>query len=406
MNKKRNILYASLGGILEFYDFILFIFFINVFSKIFFPPKDPFWMSVYTYVAFGAGYLARPIGAIIMSHFGDIIGRKKIFYISMLFMVIPSFALAFMPTYESIGLLATIILFLIRIIQGFSIGVEVSGAWIFVSEFVNSKNKAFVLGFISSTLTIGLLLGNISTLILNHYFTENEIYNYAWRIPFVVAGIFGIFIVFIRKTLNETPEFIKIKNEKNILSFPLKQAFKTHKTSMFICFLMSIVLTSGMITLMFLPKYFIELLYIDNNKTLLYQNMAIVAIIFGAFIQGCLASIFNPYSICFIFSLLFAIFSFCFSFYDENFIYYYLLACFCQGIITFAPLFMTSIFETNLRFSALSFAYNVSYAILSFLIAFVINFIYKDYIGYYLVFVGLVCISSIYFVKKIKPNLY
>ena len=404
MNKKYNILYASLGGILEFYDFILFVFFINVFSKIFFPPNDLFWSSVYTYIAFGAGYLARPLGAIIMSHFGDIIGRKKIFYINMLFIVIPTFALAFLPSYESIGLFSTFLLFVIRIIQGFAIGVEVSGAWVFVSEFVSLKYKAFVLGIISSTLTMGLLFGNIATLLIYHFFSFDEICTYAWRIPFFVGGIFGIFLIFIRKKLDETPEFIKIKKEKNILSFPLKEAFKTHKISMLICFLMSVILTSGIVTLMLLPKFFTELLYISNNEALLYQNMAIIAIILGAFFQGYLTIFFNPYKIFIFFSVCFIFFSICFCFYDKNFIYYYLLACFSQGIITFAPLFMTSIFNTNLKFSALSFSYNISYAIFSFLLSFFISFIY-DNLEFYFIFVGFVCFISAYFVYKLKPNL-
>ncbi|MCR6571944.1 MFS transporter [Campylobacter insulaenigrae] len=398
----RNTIYASLGGILEFYDFVLFIFFASIFAKIFFPQNDDFWPLVNTYIAFGAGYLARPFGAIVMAHFADIKGRKNIFYISMLLMVIPSFVLAFLPNYESIGLCATLILFLIRITQGLAIGAEVSGAWVFVSEFVGKKKIGLALGFISATLTIGLLLGNLATLTIYEFFTKEEVEKFAWRIPFVIGGIFGILSLFLRTKLNETPEFKNIQLNNSLLNFPLKNALKTHKISMFVCALQTIVLTSGVATLMILPQYFENLLEINKTTALYYQNFAIVAIIIGALIQGFLSDIFGAFKVCIIFSLLFGIFGFFLSFYDENFIYFYLLTCFSQGIISFAPIFMTQIFSTQLRSSGLSFAYNISYAILGFITPLIVNFIYKDYFSMYIIFVVLASLLSVFVVKNFK----
>ncbi|WP_279176567.1 MFS transporter [Campylobacter insulaenigrae] len=398
----RNTIYASLGGILEFYDFVLFIFFASIFAKIFFPQNDDFWPLVNTYIAFGAGYLARPFGAIVMAHFADIKGRKNIFYISMLLMVIPSFVLAFLPNYESIGLCATLILFSIRIIQGLAIGAEVSGAWVFVSEFVGKKKIGLALGFISATLTIGLLLGNLATLTIYEFFTKEEVEKFAWRIPFVIGGIFGILSLFLRTKLNETPEFKNIQLNNSLLNFPLKNALKTHKISMFVCALQTIVLTSGVATLMILPQYFENLLEINKTTALYYQNFAIVAIIIGALIQGFLSDIFGAFKVCIIFSLLFGIFGFFLSFYDENFIYFYLLTCFSQGIISFAPIFMTQIFSTQLRSSGLSFAYNISYAILGFITPLIVNFIYKDYFSMYIIFVVLASLLSVFVVKNFK----
>ncbi|MCR6570159.1 MFS transporter [Campylobacter insulaenigrae] len=398
----RNTIYASLGGILEFYDFVLFIFFASIFAKIFFPQNDDFWPLVNTYIAFGAGYLARPFGAIVMAHFADIKGRKNIFYISMLLMVIPSFVLAFLPNYESIGLCATLILFLIRITQGLAIGAEVSGAWVFVSEFVGKKKIGLALGFISATLTIGLLLGNLATLTIYEFFTKEEVEKFAWRIPFVIGGIFGILSLFLRTKLNETPEFKNIQLNNSLLNFPLKNALKTHKISMFVCALQTIVLTSGVATLMILPQYFENLLEINKTTALYYQNFAIVAIIIGALIQGFLSDIFGAFKVCIIFSLLFGIFGFFLSFYDENFIYFYLLTCFSQGIISFAPIFMTQIFSTQLRSSGLSFAYNISYAILGFITPLIVNFIYKDYFSVYIIFVVLASLLSVFVVKNFK----
>ncbi|WP_139471186.1 MFS transporter, partial [Campylobacter armoricus] len=395
MKAFKNTIYASLGGILEFYDFVLFIFFANVFAKIFFPQNDDFWPLIYSYIAFGAGYLARPFGAIIFAHFADTNGRKNVFYISMLLMIVPSFILAFLPTYESIGLLATIMLFIIRIAQGFAIGAEVSGAWIFVSEFVSKKRLGLALGFISATLTLGLLLGNVATLSVYAYFGKEEVENFAWRIPFFIGGFFGILALFLRTRLNETPAFKNIKNKEKILNFPLLQAIKTHKKSMLICVLSTIVLTSGVATLMILPQYFEALLKVDKTTALIYQNLAIVMIILGSLLQGYLADKLGHFKICVIFTLLFGFFGILFSSYDKWFLIFYLFACFAQGIITFAPIFMTQIFKTALRSSGLSFAYNISYAILGFLTPFVINFLYKDFMYIYIIFIVLSSLLSV-----------
>ncbi|WP_325176458.1 MFS transporter, partial [Campylobacter novaezeelandiae] len=268
-------MYASLGGILEFYDFILFIFFLDIFIKIFFPPQDENFLKFSSYLLFGIAYLIRPLGAIFIGHFGDKIGRKKIFYISMLLMILPNFIIAFLPSYENIGIIAPIILFSMRILQGLAVGAEVSGSWIFVSEFVKGRQIPLALGFISMTLTFGLLLGGLTVIVLKNTFNEEELELYAWRIPFVISAIFGFLALFLRKHLDETPIFEKIKKNNQILKFPLKQALKTHKTSMLICFLMSVVLTSGIATLMILPKYFYKVLSLNEIEILYIQNWAI-----------------------------------------------------------------------------------------------------------------------------------
>lgn len=398
----KNVFYASLGGILEFYDFILYVFFaVAIFPQIFFPPNNEFWANVGGWVSFGVAYLARPFGAIVFGHFGDKFGRKKIFYASLLLMILPSLILALLPTYESIGLLATLMLFAIRIVQGLAVGADVSGIWVFVSEFVSEKNKSLALGFISSSTTFGLLLAGLVVLFINSIFTPEEVLDFAWRLPFILGGIFGIFACFLRKRLSETPVFQNLQNTKQILKFPLLEALKTHKLPMLVCFLMSIVLSAGVATLTIIPQNFGTLLGFNESTQLLYTNLAILAVIVGAFIQGLLARFFGEYSICILFSCLFALFGFGVGLYNEHFLIFYLLACFSQGIITFAPVFMTKVFKSELRLSGLSFAYNVSYAFFVFVSPFVINALYQHYLGYYMSFVALVSLTCVALMKKL-----
>ena len=398
----KNTLYASLGGILEFYDFILYVFFAAaVFPQIFFPPHSEFWAGVGGWVSFGVAYLARPFGAIVFGHFGDKFGRKKIFYASMVLMIAPSLILACLPTYASIGIAATLGLFAIRIVQGLAVGADVSGVWVFVSEFVSEKNKPLALGFISACTTFGLLLAGLVVWGLNQIFAPAEITAWAWRLPFILGGIFGIFACFLRKKLSETPVFEQLQKERKVLKFPLLKALKTHKSAMAVCFLMSIVLSAGVATLTIIPQNFGVLLGFSAAQSLLYTNLAITAVIIGALVQGALARFFGEYKICAIFSLLFAAFGFGVGLYDSNFAAYYLLACFSQGIITFAPVFMTRVFAADVRLSGLSFAYNLSYAFFVFITPFVVKALYEQHLGYYMSFVALVCLACVGLMKRL-----
>ena len=124
----KTLTLAALGGALEFYDFIIFVFFAAVVGELFFPADIPEWLrQVQTFGIFAAGYLARPLGGIIMAHFGDLVGRKKMFTLSILLMAIPTLAIGLLPTYASMGIVAPLLLLLMRILQGAAIGGEVPG---------------------------------------------------------------------------------------------------------------------------------------------------------------------------------------------------------------------------------------------------------------------------------------
>src|SRR5882757_4772189 len=128
---------ASIGGALEFYDFVIFVFFATTIGKLFFASSLPDWVrQTQTFGIFAAGYLARPIGGIVMAHFGDIRGRKRMFTLSVLLMAIPTLLIGLLPTYQSIGVAAPLLLLLMRIMQGVAIGGEAPGAWVFVAEHV------------------------------------------------------------------------------------------------------------------------------------------------------------------------------------------------------------------------------------------------------------------------------
>lgn len=133
---------SALGGALEFYDFIIFIFFAKVLGELFFPPGIPEWTrQLQTFGIFAAGYLIRPLGGIVMAHFGDLSGRKRMFALSIGLMALPTLAIGVLPTYAQIGVAAPLLLLTMRLLQGAAIGGEVPSAWVFVAEHVPARRR-------------------------------------------------------------------------------------------------------------------------------------------------------------------------------------------------------------------------------------------------------------------------
>src|ERR1700754_29573 len=177
----RTLVLAALGGALEFYDFVIYVFFAAVIGQLFFPTTIPDWLRlVQNFGIFAAGYLARPLGGVIMAHFGDLIGRKRMFMLSVLLMSLPTLLMGLLATYASIGVAAPVLLLLCRVLQGAAVGGEVPGACVFVSEHVPPRYIGDACGLLTGGLTFGILLGSLIASGVNHHYSHAEIAAYAW----------------------------------------------------------------------------------------------------------------------------------------------------------------------------------------------------------------------------------
>ncbi|WP_139470916.1 MFS transporter [Campylobacter armoricus] len=371
-NNIKTLFLSSLGGTLEFYDFIIFVFFASYISKNFFPSDlSDFWKLLNTYGAFAAGYLARPLGGIVMAHFGDKFGRKKMFMLSILLMVIPTFSLAITPTFEDIGYMAPLILILARIAQGIAIGGELPGAWVFIKEHAPDEKDGFYISAINASMAFGILLGSIIALIINHYFSQDEIYEYAWRIPFAIGAIFGIISVYLRKFLEETPIFKLMQETNNLENFPLKSFFKEKDALLntISSMLLTWMLTACVIILILLmPNFMSEVLIINKTDSICIQMIAIIILSCGTLLAGLWVDKFGflPTAIIFSIGLSISCFFYFYFFYEQILhlsIYFYFISSFFGGINALAPILMCKIFKPNIRFSSISFSYNIAYAI-------------------------------------------
>ncbi|MBY0444952.1 MAG: MFS transporter [Burkholderiales bacterium] len=360
---------ASLGGALEFYDFIIFVFFTVVLSKLFFPPDMPDALrQVQTFSIFAAGYLARPLGGIAMAHFGDLLGRKKMFTLSILMMALPTLMIGLLPTYQQIGIWAPLCLLALRILQGAAIGGEVPGAWVFVAEHAPERHTGLACSLITSGLTLGILLGALIAMAMNSLFSPAELEAWAWRVPFLIGGVFGLVAMYLRKWLHETPVFLELQAKKNLATeLPLKQVLRDHRlgiaVSMLATFLLAVaIVVAILMTPAYLQKQF-AVLPVDALRANCY---AIVALSLGCVVAGWASDKLGSGLTILIGSILLGSSSYAFyhtmSHDTSQLALLYPLMGFTVGIVGAVPLLMIKAFPAAIRFSGLSFSYNVAYA--------------------------------------------
>ncbi|SUB81575.1 Proline porter II [Pragia fontium] len=371
LNKQdyKTLTLAALGGALEFYDFIIFVFFAVVIGQLFFPPGMPQWLVLMqTYGIFAAGYLARPLGGIIMAHFGDLVGRKRMFSLSILLMAVPTLAMGMLPTYESIGIAAPLLLLLMRIFQGAAIGGEVPGAWVFVAEHVPKKRIGLACGVLTAGLTIGILLGSLVATVINSMMSLEAIHNGGWRIPFFLGGIFGLFAMYLRRWLKETPIFIEMQARKALASeLPLKSVVFNHTKAVSVSMLLTWLLSAGIVVVILMtPNYLQTQFGIERVIALKANSIAIIALCAGCIIAGVSADRFGASKTLIFGSILLGIASWTFYHSATNvdlLFVTYGLAGLSVGVVGAVPFVMVRAFPAEVRFSGLSFSYNVSYAI-------------------------------------------
>lgn len=361
---------SALGGALEFYDFIIFVFFATVIGHLFFPPEMPDWLvMIQTFGIFAAGYLVRPLGGIVLAHYGDRYGRKRVFALSILLMALSTLGMALMPTYATIGVAAPILLIILRMLQGAAIGGEVPGAWTFVAEHVPFRRVGLACGFLTSGLSFGIMLGSLIAFAINSLFTPEDVAGYAWRIPFLLGGVFGLIAVYLRRWLEETPIFMEMKKSKSLTDkLPLGLVLKHHMRGVIISALLTWVLSAAIVVTTLMTATFLQKLYgYTPTQALAGTSFGTLFLIFGVIIAGALidrvgSGIFFMGASIFFGVATFTFYSYAGTSLQTMFVLYGVMGL-SVGMAGAVPYVMVRAFPASVRFSGLSFAYNVSYAV-------------------------------------------
>jgi len=205
----RNIVGGSAGNLVEWFDWFAYISFAIYFSKQFFPSEDQTASLLSSYLAFGLGFFARPLGAFLMGVYADKAGRRAALTLSVSLMCLGSLMIAILPTYQQIGIAAPALLIVARLIQGLSVGGEYGASATYVSEMSGKDHRGFWSGFLYVTLIAGQLGAVLLQVLLQNVMSEETLQDWGWRIPFVVGALLAVVVFWIRRGIHETESFHK-----------------------------------------------------------------------------------------------------------------------------------------------------------------------------------------------------
>lgn len=224
-DERRILIASSLGTVFEWYDFFLYGSLAAVIAKQFFAKADPTTGLIFALLAFAAGFIVRPFGALVFGRLGDMIGRKYTFLMTILIMGLSTFGVGLLPAYESIGIAAPVMLISLRLLQGLALGGEYGGAAVYVAEHAPDNQRGQFTAWIQTTATLGLFLSLLVILSTRLILGEAAFGDWGWRIPFLVSIILLGISVWIRLSMSESPIFTKMKEEGTESKAPLTESF-------------------------------------------------------------------------------------------------------------------------------------------------------------------------------------
>ncbi|MFE4426489.1 MFS transporter [Peribacillus butanolivorans] len=231
MEKKqmRRILIASLvGSSIEWFDYFLYgTVAALVFNQLFFVNEDPTIGLLLSYASFALAFFIRPFGGVIFSHIGDRIGRKKTLVLTLSLMGIATFGMGLLPTYQAVGIWAPILLITLRLVQGLGIGGEWGGALLLAVEYAPAEKRGLFGAIPQMGVTIGMLLGTIALSIMT-LLPESAFMTWGWRLPFIFSALLVFFGLWIRKGIDETPSFKKVKESREVPKLPIVETLKNY----------------------------------------------------------------------------------------------------------------------------------------------------------------------------------
>ena len=366
----RKIISAAVGNVLEWYDFAVFGFFAPFISMQFFPSDDAISGLINTFGVFAAGYLVRPIGGVLFGRIGDRIGRKRALQISIVAMALPTTLIAFLPTHAEIGVWAAVLLVILRLTQGISVGGEFIGSICYLVEVAPAGRRGFFGSFAVLSAVAGMLLGSAVAAVLHGLLTAEQLEAWGWRLPFLGGVLIGLFGWWMRRTLEETPTFLELSAAGGIERQPLTAALREMPGR--VCRVGAIVMLLGVAIytlFIWMPTYLTHIVKPAVPHALLINTCAMGLLIALMPLAGALSDKIGPKPVLGAGALITALFAYpLFSWIDGGTLIAVIIAQIVFAVINGAvqgpiPAAMVSLFPARLRYSAIAVGYNISLAV-------------------------------------------
>jgi MFS family permease len=364
----RIVLLASLGGTLEFYDFVIFGVFAKDIADAIFPSTSPLVSLMASFAAFATGYLARPIGGIVLSHYGDRYGRRRVFLISLLVMSAATLSMGLVPTYAQWGVAASVFMVSLRLIQGFCLGGELPGALTYVVETA-PRIAPFVCGVVFACVTMGVAVATGVSLSVRTLLDPASVATYGWRIAFVLGGLAGILSFLLRRSLEESPEFARMRSLA--LRQPFRELIRTHSPNVLLgCAMLAATACFTGLFFSHLPAYLSAVLKYDPRQAVFSQTVGVILHALAILTVGAIAERIHPRQLSRVGASLLLLLAYPFYLTLEarsaNLTLILAVAGLCGGFAngTFAVL-LTDLFPTRIRFSGVALGFNIAFTIFS-----------------------------------------
>ena len=364
----RIVLLASLGGTLEFYDFVIFGVFARDIAQAVFPATDPIVSLILSFATFAVGYLARPIGGIVLAHYGDRHGRRAVFLWSVFIMSGATLGMGLVPTYAQWGVAASLLMVTLRLIQGFCLGGELPGALTYVVETA-PRIAPFVCGVVFACVTMGVAVATGVSLSVRTFMDPALVPVYGWRIAFVLGGLGGVLSFVLRRSLEESPEFERMRSLA--ARQPFRELLKTNRAQVLVgCALLAGTGCFNGLFFSHLPAYLSGVLQYDPRQAVLSQTIGVIASSIGILATGWLGDRIPPRYLLRAGVGLLLVFAFPFYAALESRAINLTLICTLAGLAagltngSFAVL-LTDLFPTRVRFTGVALVFNVSFTLFS-----------------------------------------
>ncbi|MGE2735787.1 MFS transporter [Mycolicibacterium vaccae] len=266
---------ASIGNAVEWFDFAIYGFLATFIAARFFPAGNETAALLNTFAIFAAAFFMRPLGGFFFGPLGDRIGRQRVLAIVILLMSAATLGIGLLPTYETIGLAAPLLLLILRCLQGFSAGGEYGGGAVYLAEFASDRNRGVTVTFMAWSGVVGFLLGSVTVTLLQAALPPEAMESYGWRIPFLIAGPLGLVGLYIRLRLGDTPQFAELSKADKTADSPLREAISTARPQILQVLGLFIVFNIGYyVVFTFLPTYFIKTLEFSKTASFVSITLA------------------------------------------------------------------------------------------------------------------------------------
>lgn len=277
---RRSVVAGAVGNALEWYDFAVFGFFAPVISTQFFPADDHLAGLINTFGVFAAGYLMRPIGGFLFGHIGDRLGRRRALLISIVAMAIPTSLMAALPTHADVGVLAAVLLVVLRLAQGLSVGGEFIGSITYLVEVAPPNRRAFFGSWSVFSTVLGMLAGSAVAALFHGTLSSEQMAEFGWRLPFLGGIVIGCIGLWLRLGLKETPAFQELAASSGVERRPLSKAVREMPLRIFQLGAMVMLLGVGIYVLfIWMPTYLTHMVNPPVSNALIINTLAMIVLV-------------------------------------------------------------------------------------------------------------------------------